>query len=378
MSAEAELADLKNRVKRLEMENKDLSFKLQTKTKQIEDLQEENKSLENNLNKASKGMISELISDLNAQLTKIKAQNKKLKETVTQFENLGDIETKIRFYTSELEQKERTIGELRDALNSKKVEFEALNKKLELLSMQKPTAKKEEVDPQEILKRDEKIKELDAQIVALKTQIDFANQENDNLNQELENLKNENMKLKASSMDQNELLEARKKIASLNTLNSNLNLKIMSLEQNIQSLNKNIAELQKNDAEKLLQEKNSELILIKNDLTNARLNILNLNKKIKELETENERLKSMNASGAEASQNLVNLQKEKAELERRIAMLVGQIESLKQEISDSSTQKMTLRVRELKSYIDKMKRENKELQIQLNNWRKKVNRIETF
>jgi predicted nuclease with TOPRIM domain len=99
---EQELSEVKNRLKRLEMENKDLSFKLQNKTKEVEGLQEENKNLETNLSKMNKGMISDLITDLNAQLTKSRAQNKKLKESLTTFENLGDIETKIKYYTSEI------------------------------------------------------------------------------------------------------------------------------------------------------------------------------------------------------------------------------------------------------------------------------------
>ena len=68
-TVEQELSEVKNRLKRLEMENKDLSFKLQNKTKEVEGLQEENKNLETNLSKMNKGMISDLITDLNAQLT---------------------------------------------------------------------------------------------------------------------------------------------------------------------------------------------------------------------------------------------------------------------------------------------------------------------
>lgn len=375
---EQELSEVKNRLKRLEMENKDLSFKLQNKTKEVEGLQEENKNLETNLSKMNKGMISDLITDLNAQLTKSRAQNKKLKESLTTFENLGDIETKIKYYTSEIEQKDRTIGELKESFNTKKAEYEALNKRLELINLQKSAVKKSDVPSEEILKKDEKIKELETQISNFKTQIDFANQESENLNQEMENLKKENMNLRAQSTDQNELLEARKKIATLNSANSNLNLKIMSLEQNIQSLSKNISELQKSDAEKLLQEKNAELTLVKNDLTNARLTILNINKKNKEMENELTRLTAATQSSASSSQNIMALQNDKAELERKIGTLLEQNRNLKQEIADSSTQKMTLRVRELKAYMDKLKRENKDLQMQLNTWRRKITKIEGF
>ena len=150
---------------------------------------------------------------------------------MTTFENLGDIETKIKYYTSEIEQKDRTIGELKESFNTKKAEYEALNKRLELINLQKSSVKKSDVPSEEILKKDEKIKELETQISNFKTQIDFANQESENLNQEMENLKKENINLRAQSTDQNELLEARKKIATLNSANSNLNLKIMSLEQ---------------------------------------------------------------------------------------------------------------------------------------------------
>jgi len=377
-TVEQELSEVKNRLKRLEMENKDLSFKLQNKTKEVEGLQEENKNLETNLSKMNKGMISDLITDLNAQLTKSRAQNKKLKESLTTFENLGDIETKIKYYTSEIEQKDRTIGELKESFNTKKAEYEALNKRLELINLQKSSVKKSDVPSEEILKKDEKIKELETQISNFKTQIDFANQESENLNQEMENLKKENMNLRAQSTDQNELLEARKKIATLNSANSNLNLKIMSLEQNIQSLSKNISELQKSDAEKLLQEKNAELTLVKNDLTNARLTILNINKKNKEMENELTRLTAATQSSASSSQNIMALQNDKAELERKIGTLLEQNRNLKQEIADSSTQKMTLRVRELKAYMDKLKRENKDLQMQLNTWRRKITKIEGF
>ena len=136
--------------------------------------------------------------------------------------------------------------------------------------------------------------------------------------------------------------------------------------------------MQKSDAEKLLQEKNAELTLVKNDLTNARLTILNINKKNKEMENELTRLTAATQSNASSSQNIMALQNDKAELERKIGTLLEQNRNLKQEIADSSTQKMTLRVRELKAYMDKLKRENKDLQMQLNTWRRKITKIEGF
>ncbi|MHA1819414.1 MAG: hypothetical protein ACTSU2_04105 [Promethearchaeota archaeon] len=354
-----DIINLKNQLKLLKEE-------LKAKDEKIVKL-ENKKSL--SVSESAPSNLTELIDELRAKISKQNLKIEKLKKEL----NEAKLKGKGISTAKELKIKEiKTGGDTQKQIQSLKQEISKLN--------------------DTIYQKDKRIKDLEEQIKELSAQskeqkvpagelgdlVMQLQQTKDKLKRENKKLKSDLEKYKHLEKAKKELDEKRDIIKEQKEKIDNLNSKLIEYKSEIDNLNGKIKKLTSSDKDKqwqnLLDMKEKDLEKYKEDVRMLRLENHTLKTHLEELENKVRDLevKLDMAAIDELKRENLSLIEEKERFRKQMESYKERINELEKELERSGVRQQMMRIRELQSQLEGIKRRNKQQLLEITDLRRRL------
>lgn len=359
----------------LKKEIQDLRQDLQEKINKINEL--ENKMTLTAKQGKDGGMTEELIQDLEGKIKKQKkiidqlkadldaSKKEASKVNITPTVDSGEKYKKIE----ELESQIITLKAKNDKLTADNIEK---TDKIAKLQMELSSKEKEKEKPTEIVKTPGSVNEL---VEELQSRVEKLKKQNKKLTDDLENYKHlDQVKGELDKKD----LSIKEKEMKIEELNSKINTLVKDYESKIKDLNHELEEKME-QSETSIQELKKQIINLTSGEEKEKIQSLtrennSLKIQLDAIKKENENLKitlrENNIDSIKAQMDI--LKKERDELKQRIEFYIRKNEDLEKDLSDANIRQQIMRIREMRSLLESMKKKNKQQLLEINDLRKRL------
>ena len=355
---ETQIQLLQSTVQQKEGQLQQKDTQLQEKDGKLTSLQHELEKLQVKAQQSSGSSSSDLIMDLNRKIDKYKSTIKKQKKELDQFAALADSKSIIDSLESRMVQFSNEISVRDETIQQNNTEISIL--KAKIADLQKDDKAAQLVD------KTNEIFKLKSQLSTQSDQAKFKEEQITSLNQEINDLK-------ANDLGQ----QLQKKEDTLLLVKSQLQKekeKNEELETQAQDFAHQITELQKDESKTQIQELMTENTNLKRSVESRLLQIKNINAELEKRDIKITTLETLGATDAvlKFEQENARLEEESENMKRRLELTTERLRDLEDEMQNAGTYQQSMRIRELRSLLDELKKRSRQSQLEINHWKKKA------